>query len=94
MEGIPRFGIHYVGLHNRVGIRSESYSYASYKDRIIGGREFFRAICEYCAQHKDEMKAMLDKARAQTIQAGKDLKPTDMVAVRQKSTPMPTKTMM
>ena len=94
VPGTPRYGIHYVGLHNRVGILSESYSYASYKDRIIGGREFFRAIFEYCAQHKDEMKAMLDKARAQTIQAGKDLKPTDMVAVRQKSTPMATKTML
>jgi dipeptidyl-peptidase 4 len=91
VPGTPRYGTHYVGLHNRIGILSESYSYASYKDRIIGGREFFRAIFEYCAQHKDEIEKMLAKARAQTIQAGKDLKPDDKVAVRQKSIPFAQK---
>lgn len=92
VPGTPRYGIHYVGLHNRIGILSESYSYASYKDRIIGSREFFRAIFSYASEHKDEIKAMLEKAREQTIQAGKDLKASDMVAVRQKSTPMAKKT--
>src|SRR5262249_52237141 len=92
VPGTPRYGIHYVGLHNRIGILSESYSYASYKDRIIGGREFFRAIFEYCAEHKKEIQAMLDKARADTVQAGKALKPTDKVAVRQKSLPMAKQT--
>jgi dipeptidyl aminopeptidase/acylaminoacyl peptidase len=92
VPGTPRYGIHYVGLHNRIGILSESYSYASYKDRIIGGREFFRAIFEYCAEHKKEILAMLEKARADTVQAGKDLKPADKVAVRQKSLPMAKQT--
>ena len=91
VPGTPAYGTHYVGLHNKIGILSESYSYASYKDRIIGSREFFRAIFEYCAQHKDEIQALLAKAREQTIQAGKDLKPDDKVAVRQKSTPMAKK---
>ena len=91
VPGTPRYGIHYVGLHNRIGILSESYSYASYKDRIIGGREFFRAIFVFCAEHKGDIMAMLDKAREQTILAGKDLKPDDRVSVRQKSTPLAKK---
>ncbi len=40
----PRYSTHYVGMRCRIGILSESYAYASFKDRVIAGREFVRSI--------------------------------------------------
>ncbi len=38
----PRYGTHYIGLRNRIGILSEAYAYASYKDRVLVTLEFVR----------------------------------------------------
>jgi dipeptidyl-peptidase-4 len=84
----PRFGLHYVGLRNRIGILSESYSYASYKDRVLGSRDFARSIFEYAAENKDRLQKLLAEARERTVQAGQDPKPTDLVAVQQKAAPL------
>ncbi len=81
----PRFGLYYVGLRNRISILSESYSYASYKDRVLGSRDFARSIFEYASDNKDKIQTMLAEARARTVQAGRDPKPTDLVAVQQKA---------
>lgn len=59
----PRFGTTYVGLRNRFGILSESYSYADYKTRIIASREFARALLEWSLAHKAEVVAILDAAK-------------------------------
>jgi dipeptidyl-peptidase 4 len=55
----PRYSTQYVGMRGRIGILSESYSYATYKDRIIASREFVRAWLEYLADHKDEIRKLL-----------------------------------
>jgi hypothetical protein len=55
----PRYSTQYVGMRGRIGILSESYSYAPYKDRIIASREFVRAWLEYVAAHKDEIRKLL-----------------------------------
>ena len=55
----PRYSTQYVGMRGRIGILSESYSYAPYKDRIIASREFVRAWLEYLAAHKDEIRKLL-----------------------------------
>jgi len=81
----PRFGLYYVGLRNRISILSESYSYASYKDRVLGSRDFARSIFEYAAENKDRLQTLLAEVRQRTVQAGRDPKPTDLVAVQQKS---------
>src|SRR5262249_38074221 len=70
----PRYGIHYVGLRNRIAILSESYSYASYRDRVLASRDFVRSLLEYAADHKDKITSLLKEARAR--------KPGDPVAVR------------
>jgi hypothetical protein len=46
-------------MRGRIGILSESYSYAPYKDRVIASREFVRAWLEYLAAHKDEIRKLL-----------------------------------
>jgi hypothetical protein len=55
----PRYSTQYVGMRGRIGILSESYSYAPYKDRIIASREFVRAWLEYLAAHKNEIRKLL-----------------------------------
>jgi dipeptidyl aminopeptidase/acylaminoacyl peptidase len=55
----PRYGIHYVGLRNRLSVLSESYSYASFRDRVLASREFVHGCLEYTAAHKDEVKKLV-----------------------------------
>ena len=54
-------GIRYGENHDlrRIGILSESYSYAPFKDRVTASREFVRAWLEYVAAHKDEIRKLL-----------------------------------
>ncbi len=47
----PRYGTHYVGLRNRIAILSESYSYASFKDRVLASKAFVR---EHLRIHRRE----------------------------------------
>jgi dipeptidyl-peptidase-4 len=84
----PRYGIHYVGLRNRIGILSESYSYASYKDRVLASRGFVQSICEFAADNRDKIEKLLAEARRDAIRAGKELKDTDQVVLRQKAAPL------
>src|SRR5262245_37904424 len=73
----PRYGIQLVGLRGRIGILSESYTYAPFKDRVTGSREFVRSILEYVAEHKDAVRKVLDEAA----------KPADRVAIAHKLEP-------
>jgi dipeptidyl aminopeptidase/acylaminoacyl peptidase len=59
----PRYGTLYVGLRNRIGILSESYAYAPFKDRIRASYGFVKSICEYTAENKDAIRNMLNEAR-------------------------------
>ena len=59
----PRYGTHYVGLRNRIGILSESYAYAPFKDRIRASYGFVKCICEYAAENKAALRKLLDEAR-------------------------------
>lgn len=54
----PRFSTQYCALRNRIGILSESYSYASFKDRIFATKDFVHSILEFAV---DNSKDVLDK---------------------------------
>ncbi len=80
-ETVPataRYGIHYVALRNRISILSESYAYASYKDRVLGGRDFVHCILNYLSANKDKVRATLNSAEA-----------SKKVAIRHRSIPQP-----
>jgi dipeptidyl aminopeptidase/acylaminoacyl peptidase len=81
----PRYGLHYVGLRNRIGILSESYSYAPYRDRVLASRDFVLSICEYAAAHKDQLATLLANARSAVVREGRDPKAADEVALRLKT---------
>ena len=59
-EDWPRYGVQYVGLRGKLGILSESYVYASFKDRVLATRDFVRLCFEYVAEHKSEVRKLVD----------------------------------
>jgi dipeptidyl aminopeptidase/acylaminoacyl peptidase len=85
----PRYGSLYVGLRNRIGILSESYSYAPYKDRILASRDFVRSLLEYTADNQDKVQTVLSQARDRAVTAGRDPRPDDQVALRCRPGPLP-----
>jgi dipeptidyl aminopeptidase/acylaminoacyl peptidase len=84
----PRYGIHYMGLRNRVAILSESYTYAPFKDRVLGSYGFVKAICEYAGDNHEKIAKTLADARDDTTRAGKEPKAADKVVLRSKPAPL------
>lgn len=82
----PRYGIHYFGLRNRIGILSESYNYASFKERILAGKAFVENIASFVADNRSAIESLLKDARAATIAAGQAPKETDHVVLRSEPT--------
>ena len=81
----PRFGTTYVGLRNRLSILTEAYSYAPFKDRVLVTRDFCLAALQFTADHRDEVRNLLDDARRQTGMIG------GLVAIRSKPRAFPGK---
>jgi hypothetical protein len=86
---VPRFGTTYFGLRNRLSILTEAYSYAPFKDRVIVTRDFCLAALRFVDAHRDEVRALVDGARARTVAAG--LACDDLVAIRSKARALPEK---
>src|SRR5262249_30834260 len=59
---VPRFGIQWVALRNRIALLSESYTYAPFKDRVLAGKAYTRGIFQYVAARPDEVRKTLAKA--------------------------------
>lgn len=90
----PRYGTTYFGLVNRVSILSEGYSYAPYKDRVVGTLDFCREILEWSAQNKRTIRDTLDAARRRATERGSDPDTRDMVTLRSRLAPAPEKVTM
>ncbi|HEY1861296.1 MAG TPA: DPP IV N-terminal domain-containing protein [Gemmataceae bacterium] len=73
----PRFGISYMGMRGRLAVLSESYTYASYRERVMVSRSFIRSWLEYIAEHKDEVRKLI-----------KEAKPPEKIALRGKAVPL------
>lgn len=86
----PRYGVPYVGLRNRISILTESYSYATYKERIDAQIAFVRTTLTYAAAKKDEIKKLESDADRKTTEAGN--KPGDSVPIRTTMAAAPEKT--
>ena len=82
----PRFGTTYIGLRNRLSILTEAYSYAPFDVRVWATRDFCRNVCEYVAEHRVEIRSLLEAARRSTIEAK-----APRVAIRAKPRPLPNK---
>jgi hypothetical protein len=66
-EPTARFGINMVGLRNRMGILSETFSYMPFQERIKAARRFVEEIVNYAAQHGAEIRKAAADADKQSI---------------------------
>lgn len=86
-----RYGTTYVGLRHRISVLSEGYSYAPYRTRILGTRDFIKAILEHAAASKAEIHRLLREVDADAVRAGADPRPDDRVVLRSRAVPAPQK---
>lgn len=81
-----RYGTNAIGLRGRIGILSESYSYATFKDRILGTYAFCDAILEDAAAMRKEIRAATANADARALRG----EPSE-VAIRTRASAWPEK---
>jgi hypothetical protein len=65
----PRFSTHYLGLRNQLGILSEAYAYATYRDRVMATYGFVRHCLALAADRRgqiEELRAEAKKAATAT----------------------------
>ncbi|QEL20029.1 DPP IV N-terminal domain-containing protein [Limnoglobus roseus] len=62
----PRFGTQYVGLRNRVPVLSESYTYASFADRVKASYHFVKSTFESVAEKPDVLRKLTREANTPT----------------------------
>jgi hypothetical protein len=63
----PRFSENYWGLRNRAGILAETYSYASFEDRVRVMVRFLEATLDYAWAHATRIRAVTAAADARPI---------------------------
>jgi hypothetical protein len=62
---LPRYCTHYFGLRGTIGVLSEAYAYASYKDRVLATRDFVKGCLECAVAQADAIRQLLiDAERA------------------------------
>ncbi|MBC7773509.1 MAG: DPP IV N-terminal domain-containing protein, partial [Pyrinomonadaceae bacterium] len=88
---LPRYGIPYIGMRNRIGILSEAYSYAPYKDRILATRDVCREVLLYTAEHKDAIRRLEKEADDRVIAAGRKPAADDLIPIRSEARAYPAK---
>ena len=73
---LPRYGIQWIALRNRIGLLSESYTYAPFKDRVLASKAYAGGIFRYVAANSADVRKLLADAD----------KPRDRIALRTKAT--------
>ncbi len=63
----PRYTHTYFGMRNRIGILSETYSYATFEDRIKADYWFLEETLDFAAKHGDAIRRVTAAADAETI---------------------------
>lgn len=77
-----RYGTTYVGLRNRLSVLSEGYSYAPYKTRVEGTRDFVKAILACAAENRQSIANLLRDADERAARAGARPADDDRIALR------------
>jgi hypothetical protein len=80
----PRFGVQWLALRNRIGLLSESYSYAPFKDRVFASLAYTRGIFRYVAARPADVRKLLANAD----------RPRDRVALRTKAVSLGERTIL
>ena len=79
---LPRYSTHYVGMRHHISLLSEAYSYASYEDRVLGTLAFVRHSFTWVADHKEQVRQVIDAAENEAVARGHNPRPGDMIPLR------------
>lgn len=63
----PRYAHTYFGLRNRIGILSETYSYARFEDRIKAAYRFVEEVVNFASGHGELIREVARRADAESI---------------------------
>jgi dipeptidyl aminopeptidase/acylaminoacyl peptidase len=85
----PRYSTHYFGLRGRIGILSEAYAYAPYRDRVLATKQFLLACLEEAAARAKDVKRVLQTARGTLARPREGDENPYRVAIRSKPVPFP-----
>jgi dipeptidyl-peptidase-4 len=80
--GRARFGGPYRGLRGQMSILLEAYAYQTYRNRVLAISQFVREILNYAAEHRRQIMATADESRRETVEAGRNPRPDDLVGLR------------
>jgi hypothetical protein len=67
VEDLPRYSHNYWGIRNRFGILSETYSYATFKDRIAGVTRFVEEVLNFAHANAATIKTTAAEADARPL---------------------------
>lgn len=79
---LPRYSTHYVGLRHTISLLSEAYSYASYKDRVMGTIAFVRHSFQWVADHRVKVRDVIVAAKKRDAERGRNPGANDLVPLR------------
>ncbi len=89
-----RMGWLYAGLRGRIGILSEAYAYAHFRNRVDVTYWFVQEILEWAAAHRDEILTIHRAEDAAVMAWGKDPSKAPEIAIRAELVRRPTDEMM
>jgi hypothetical protein len=69
---LPRYTSTYFGVRNILGILVETYSYASFEDRIKANYWFLEEVLDYVAKNGDSVRQAVETAKGESV-IGKEL---------------------
>lgn len=84
---LPRYSVPYFGLRNRIGILTESYSYATYQERIEAQLAFTREILAVTADDRERIRRLIADTDSRASAATR--RGDDQVAIRSTMTASP-----
>lgn len=67
VEDLPRYSHNYWGLRNRIGILSETYSYATFQDRITAATRFVEEVLNFAHANAAAIKKTTGDADARPL---------------------------
>lgn len=65
----PRYSTHYFGLRNSLGILSEAYAFATYKERVLVTYHFVDEILKLAVREKDAISRLVSAANKRATSA-------------------------
>lgn len=63
----PRYSTEYMGMRGRIGILSESYSYATYEERVVASYRFVKSCLDLLAEKSQKVRSLVAEADARLV---------------------------